>query len=322
MVAKRTPRTFRSMWVGRTEESDEHLVVNEKGQVVRARAVRRCVANENSSSDVLKLSATPSSLKPDGDDVGVRERWTPTPGCKACESAQGNKHLVRCEARRYEYRLKYGRNPLVTTRRVYHEPEAVPEGTAQGERVTNPVSDREKEPASSYQSPSEPAQTETTHTPVKRLRLQGKRSQVQVGGGQQTQTQNRECSVTTHVPSQPMDLSDVSPQVRLNMKRSPLESPDDRSKQRRVATATAGEATTMKDPDEDEVMIGKVQVKEEVENQASEVSATEFDDWQQQEYEGGDGNPYFALLPLGSGFFLVLCRVWVSGTLWRRLQVG
>ena len=30
--------------------------------------------------------------------------------------------------------------------------------------------------------PSEPAQTETTHTPVKRLRLQGKQSQIQSDG--------------------------------------------------------------------------------------------------------------------------------------------
>ena len=83
VVAKGTPRTFRSMWVGRHRGKLE-----------------------------------------------VRERWTPTPGCRACESGHANKHLVRCEARRYEYRLKYGRNPPVTTRRVYHEPETVPEGTA------------------------------------------------------------------------------------------------------------------------------------------------------------------------------------------------
>ena len=116
------------MRVGRTEQSDEHLVVNEIGHVVRVRTVRRCVESENSGSDVIMLNATLSYLKPDGDDVEVRERWTPTPGCRACESAHANKHLVRCEARRYEYRLKYGRNPPVTTRRVYHE--TVPEGTA------------------------------------------------------------------------------------------------------------------------------------------------------------------------------------------------
>ena len=61
--------------------------------------------------------------------------------------------LVRCEARRYEYRLKYERNPPVTTHRVNHEPETVPEGTAHGESETNPVSDREREPASSSQPP-------------------------------------------------------------------------------------------------------------------------------------------------------------------------
>ena len=42
----------------------------------------------------------------------------------------------------------------------------------------------------------------------------------------------------------------------------------------------------MEDPDEDEAMIGEVQVNEEVEHPSSEVSVTEFDDWQQKEYEG------------------------------------
>ena len=73
-----------------------------------------------------------------------------------------------------------------------------------------------------------------------------------------------------------MDLSDMSARVRLNMKRSPLESQGDRSKQRRK----------MEDPDDDEVMIGEVQVNEEVEHPTSEVSVTEFDDSQQKEYEG------------------------------------
>ena len=232
--------------------------------------------NEKSGSDVIKLNAIPSYLKPDGDDVEVRERRTPTPGCRACESAHTNKHLVRCEARRYEYRLKYGRNPPVTTRGVYREPETVPEGAAHGESEKNPVSYLQREPASSSQPPSEPAQTETTHTPVKRLCLQGKQPQVQSDGGKQTQAQNRESSVTTHVPSQPMDLSGMSARVRLNMKRSPLESQGDRSKQRRV----------MEDLDEDEAMIGEVQVNEEVEHPTSEVSVTDFDDWQQKESEG------------------------------------
>ena len=42
----------------------------------------------------------------------------------------------------------------------------------------------------------------------------------------------------------------------------------------------------MEDPDEDEVMIGKVNVNEEVEHPMSEASVAEFDDWQQKEYEG------------------------------------
>ena len=40
----------------------------------------------------------------------------------------------------------------------------------------------------------------------------------------------------------------------------------------------------LEDPDEDEVMIGEVQVHGEVQHSRSEVSATEFDDWQQGEY--------------------------------------
>ena len=164
----------------------------------------------------------------------------------------------------------------MTTRRVYNEPETVPEGTARGENETNPVSDREREPASSSRPPSEPAQTETTHTPVKRLLLQRKQPKVQSDGRRQTQAQNRESSVTTHVPSLPMDLSDTSARLRLNMKRNPLECQGDRSKQRRA----------MEDPDEDEVMIGQVPVNEEVEHPTSEGWVTEFHDWQKKEYEG------------------------------------
>ena len=65
----------------------------------------------------------------------------------------------------------------------------------------------------------------------------------------QSQAQNRESSVSTHVDTcQPMDLSGMPSRVRLNMKRSPLESQVDQPKQRRV----------MEDPDEDEVMIGEM----------------------------------------------------------------
>ena len=102
------------MWAGRAEESDEHIVDNELGHVVRVKTVRRCVENENSSTDVIKLIATPSNRKLDAsDDVGVHEKWTPTEGCMACQSAHRNRHVVRCDARRSEYRLKFKRNPHV-----------------------------------------------------------------------------------------------------------------------------------------------------------------------------------------------------------------
>ena len=96
---------------------------------------------------------------------------------------------------------------------------------------------------------------------MKRLLLEGKQH-----------VQNR----GSYVPSQPMDLSGMQARGQLNMKRGPLESQGDRSKQRRV----------LEDPDEDEVMIGDVQENEEVEHLRSEVSATEFVCWQQKEYEG------------------------------------
>ena len=62
------------VWAGRAEESDEHLVANEIGRVVRVRAVRRCVEHENSGPDVVRLTAAPSYLKPDGDDVEVQKK--------------------------------------------------------------------------------------------------------------------------------------------------------------------------------------------------------------------------------------------------------
>ena len=42
----------------------------------------------------------------------------------------------------------------------------------------------------------------------------------------------------------------------------------------------------LEETDEYEVMIGEVQMNEEVELPRSEVSATEFDDWQEKEKEG------------------------------------
>ena len=87
---------------GQAEESDEHLVVIELGHVVRVSVGRRCVENENSGPDVIKLIATPSYLMQDaGDDVDVQDKWTPTEFCTACESAHGLKQICRCEARRY-----------------------------------------------------------------------------------------------------------------------------------------------------------------------------------------------------------------------------
>ena len=68
----------------------------------------------------------------------------------------------------------------------------------------------------------------------------------------------------------------MSARVRVNAKRSPLKSQDVRVKQRRV----------LENPDVDEVLIGEVPVNEEVELLGAEASATEFDDWQQTEYEG------------------------------------
>ena len=59
VIARGVPLMFRSMWVGSTEESDEHLVVNEIGHVVRVRTVRRCVENENMPT----LSSLPQPLR-------------------------------------------------------------------------------------------------------------------------------------------------------------------------------------------------------------------------------------------------------------------
>ena len=131
----------------------------------------------------------------------------------------------------------FGRKPPVTTRRVYHAAERAPEGTRSVLSESNPVSDREEEQAVSLQSTaSASAPTVTAQTqPVKRPRLEGKQH-----------IENHESPAT--LPNHPMDLSDAPARVRLNMKRSPLESHDGRPKQRRV----------LEDPDGDEVMIGYI----------------------------------------------------------------
>ena len=155
------------MWVGRADESDEHLLVNEIGHVVRVRTVRRCVENENSAPD-----------------VEVQERWTPTEGCKACESAHGHKHVVRCETGGYEYHVEFTTNPReVLSGQDLSRSGSVPTVAAQ-----------------------------TFHTSVKRVRLEGK-----------PHVESHESSATLPSSSQPMDLSDVPERVRLNMKRSLFE---------------------------------------------------------------------------------------------------
>ena len=68
VVAKLAPRTFRALWVGRAEGSDEHLVVNELGHVVRVRGVRRCVEMRT------VVQTFSNSLRPDaGDDVDLQD---------------------------------------------------------------------------------------------------------------------------------------------------------------------------------------------------------------------------------------------------------
>ena len=251
------------MWVGRAEESDEHLLVNKVVHVVRARAVRRCEDNENGGLDVVKLTATPSHVNPDV--VKLAAAWkAKRDGLRRRDAERVSRHTetVRCEARRHECRLEYGRNPLVygrnplvTARRAHHELErALGEaGTVSGE--PNLVSDREKEPfvlSQSTADASAPTVTaQTSHTFVKRLRLEGKQH-----------TDSHESPATLPKSSRPMDRSDAPARVRFNMNRSSLGSHSERPKQRRV----------LEDPDGDEVMTGEIELNEEVEHPWSERS--------------------------------------------------
>ena len=56
-VATGAPPTLRSMWVGRTEDSDEHLVVNEIGHVVRVWKTRTVVPTWSSLLQLLRVSS-------------------------------------------------------------------------------------------------------------------------------------------------------------------------------------------------------------------------------------------------------------------------
>ena len=156
-MRKGAPRTFRSVF-----GSAVHKKVTRISHVVRVRAVRRCVENDNSGPDVVKLTATPSYFKPEGDVADVQERWTPTEGCKVCESTHGSKHVVRCEARRYEYRLKYGRKH----RSLILEPERASEGAGPFPSVVNPVSARDKEQVATSHSTASASAPTVTHSRV------------------------------------------------------------------------------------------------------------------------------------------------------------
>ena len=78
VVAKGVPQTSRSTWVGCTEESDEHLVVNGIGRVVRVRTVRRSVENENSGptfSSLLQLRRISSLMVATWRRDGLRRKY-------------------------------------------------------------------------------------------------------------------------------------------------------------------------------------------------------------------------------------------------------
>ena len=87
----------------------------------------------------------------------------------------------------------------MTTRQVNHEPERTLEGTGPVASETNPVFDREREPVVASQvtasASAATVTTHTSHTAVKRVRLEGEQY-----------VQNRESSVTTPVPSHTMDV--------------------------------------------------------------------------------------------------------------------
>ena len=106
---------------------------------------------------------------------------------------------------------------------------------------------------------------QSSRTLVKRLRLEGKQL-----------SESHKGPATFPSSSLPMDLSDAPACVRLNMKRSPLERHSERPKQRRV----------LANPDGDDGMIVEIQVNEDVDHPWSEVSATEFDDWQHEDFAG------------------------------------
>ena len=185
---------------------------------------RTVVQTSSSSTQLFRISNLVD------DDVEVRERWTPTPGCRACESAHANKHLVRCEARGYEYRLKYGRNPPATTAREYHESEIVPEGQhmVRAKRILCLIL-KESHHCHPNHRVNLHRPRHHAHT-CETIAFCKENHKFQSDGGRQTQSQNPESSVTTHVPSQFLELSDMSARVRVNMKQRPLES----QKQRRV----------------------------------------------------------------------------------------
>ena len=72
------------LWLGRSTDTNEHLVSTETG-VVRARTVRRVVPEEQWDKELAEKSIWMPWASDDSPEARATSAWTPTEGCRACE---------------------------------------------------------------------------------------------------------------------------------------------------------------------------------------------------------------------------------------------
>ena len=72
------------LWLGRSTDTNEHLVSTETG-VVRARTVRRVVPEDQWDKTLAEKSIWLPWASDDSPEARAAPSWTPTEGCRACE---------------------------------------------------------------------------------------------------------------------------------------------------------------------------------------------------------------------------------------------
>ena len=102
---------IKGLWVGRSNESDEHIVLSKEGADTYRTVKRFSQESDRWDRSVLdEVKGLPWDKKgitqqvSDGGMPGMR-KMTKTPGCPGCEKGRTHHHTVKCQERRRRFAL-------------------------------------------------------------------------------------------------------------------------------------------------------------------------------------------------------------------------